>query len=366
MSNEPGGYALGRRPGLDGLRGVAVLLVVSGHSLGSRNSAGTVGVTLFFALSGFLITRILVEERARTGGINYRGFLVRRIRRLAPALAAFLVVAAVICIVNHFPLTWVVLPAVYATNLAMAAGEPVQLTGHTWSLGLEEQFYLLWPPLVMLALRRRRAPVITLAALVLLVTMWRAVAIGLGWPYLRVGYGPDMRIDAIIAGCLLAFVADRLRHLPSAAAVWAGAVLLALCLPERLETNAAMMPLATVCAAVVVAVAASRTPRVLALGPLTRLGGISYGVYLWHAPAAMARPHGLVMLPVVLTVSIAIAALSWRLVEARFLTYKVPHDVSLDSSASSTQPSAPASPQEGKPAVPARSRIEGAITREHS
>ncbi|HET9720708.1 MAG TPA: acyltransferase, partial [Solirubrobacteraceae bacterium] len=149
---------LGRRPVLDGLRGVAVLLVIAEHTGLLHN--GFLGVDVFFVLSGFLITTLLLEEFQRAGRISLRGFYARRARRLVPALlvavAAFLVISAA---ADQSGFGDDVLAAAagvtYITNILMAL-TPTWLpaVGHLWSLGAEEQFYLLWPVVLIAAIRR--------------------------------------------------------------------------------------------------------------------------------------------------------------------------------------------------------------------
>ena len=158
------GYQLGRRPELDGIRAVAVLLVLAGHAqLPYPSGGGAPGVTLFFVLSGFLITRLLVEERQRTGRVDYKAFYIRRVRPLVPALGA-LVAATTAILGRQEPsaLTAVDRCSLRFQHRGVQPGLPLGLVGHTWSLSLEEQFYLPWPPLMLLAARTRRTP-LTLA-----------------------------------------------------------------------------------------------------------------------------------------------------------------------------------------------------------
>jgi hypothetical protein len=141
----------GRNRSLDGLRGVAVLLVVLAHAAtpGFRDG-GITGVTLFFALSGFLITSLLLEEYEATGAISFGRFFARRVLRLMPALLAMVLVITAIDLLRGTP-TAVGHGAValtYMTDLVRASGRDAGLLDHTWSLSVEEHFYLLWPPVV--------------------------------------------------------------------------------------------------------------------------------------------------------------------------------------------------------------------------
>ena len=140
---------------LDGLRGIAILAVMAYHS--RWLSGGFVGVDLFFALSGFLITRLLIAEWQRHGDVHLIGFWARRLLRLAPALVAAVALAVPVSRWIEMPLekAWVAATLVYTSNLLIGYGHvyPIGLLSHTWSLGMEEQFYLLWPPLLVLSMR---------------------------------------------------------------------------------------------------------------------------------------------------------------------------------------------------------------------
>ncbi len=147
---------LGYRPALDGVRGLAIALVVPLHAFGWPHD-GAVGVDLFFVLSGFLITTILLEERAETGRISFTSFYRRRAARLVPALVVML---ALYTIVTRGAHPWsIFFGATYTTNIAQVLDPdngPFALS-HLWSLAQEEQFYLLWPPLLLLIVRAKPA-----------------------------------------------------------------------------------------------------------------------------------------------------------------------------------------------------------------
>src|SRR5438093_1585780 len=154
---------LGYRPALDGVRGIAIAIVVAFHAFGWP-AAGTLGVDLFFVLSGFLITTLLLEEHARSGRIGIRAFYLRRARRLLPALFALLVpflliaLAAVVFRGSSPSALFLGLGAAltYTSNIVVAADPsavPAALI-HLWSLGAEEQFYIVWPLLLVVLMRR--------------------------------------------------------------------------------------------------------------------------------------------------------------------------------------------------------------------
>ena len=319
------GGRLGYRPALDGLRGVAVLLVLAQHAgVPYFAQGGTVGVTLFFVLSGFLITSILREERAATGRIDFRGFYARRARRLLPALALLLIAVSAYLLVSHQSLWDVVLTAAYASNIAGAAGHNLGNLVHTWTLSLEEQFYLLWPLLLPLVARRRR-PALVLASVATLVVVWRVVLSLSGASLERVYFGPDTRADAIVIGCALAFALATV-SVPVArlrlAAVASAVVLAGLCAAPPASALGWLLPPVTVGSVVLVAHAARSAPRLLTWRPLVATGRISYGLYLWSFPVSLSVESR--HLPVwasattITVVSVALALASWFVVERPF------------------------------------------------
>lgn len=327
------GGPLGYRPALDGLRGVAVLLVLAQHAgLPYFSQGGTVGVTLFFVLSGFLITSILRDERAATGRIDFRAFYLRRVRRLLPALALLLIGVTAYLLATGQSLVPVVLTAGYASNLAGASGLNLGNLVHTWTLSLEEQFYLLWPLLLPVVARRRR-PAAVLAAVAGLVVVWRVVLSLTGTSVERIYFGPDTRADAIVIGCALAFAIastttmTTTRHLRLAST--ASAVLLAgLCAAPPGSDLVWILPLVTVAALVLVAGAARSEPGLLTWRPLVATGRISYGLYLWSFPVSLSvESWGLTWWASAATItggSVALALASWFVIERPFQRHPVP------------------------------------------
>src|ERR1044071_207656 len=160
-------FMLGHRRSLDGVRGVAVLAVLAVHTnhLGGASllPGGSLGVDIFFVLSGFLITGLLIEEWSRSGSISLADFYRRRALRLVPALALMLLtlacVSAAVLSAPEAEQTLRALPTafLYLTDFAISLDGRAALGAlrHTWSLAVEEQFYLLWPPLLLVALRAR-------------------------------------------------------------------------------------------------------------------------------------------------------------------------------------------------------------------
>ena len=206
---------IGYVPALDGLRALAVMLVLAAHLGIPFMHGGVIGVDLFFVLSGFLITGLLLEEQERNGQIHYPAFYARRALRLFPALVLLL---PLVGIAAHLSpeidkatgdlttggIPWVLL---YLANWPRATGTQLGLFGHTWSLAIEEQFYLLWPAALFLLVRKRtdypRALVVSLSVAAL-VAVHRAVEWLQGAGIDRVANGTDMRADALLIGCATA------------------------------------------------------------------------------------------------------------------------------------------------------------------
>jgi len=328
------GVKLGHRPELDGLRGIAVLLVIVNHAgLPYVAQAGSVGVTLFFVLSGYLITRLMLDERERTGRVNFRNFYARRARRLLPALCLLLIAVAAYLLASHQSLMPVVLATGYSANIANATGHSLGNLDHMWTLSLEEQFYLLWPMLMPLVARRRKpALVLTIAAAVS-----AAIRSGLwlsGAPIWRVYYGPDTRADAILIGCALAFVITKTttHHWLNWAAITGSVTLAAACIMPGTVFIWLLIPL-PVASAAVISWAVRHPLRILAWRPLVATGKISYGLYLWNLPMALSlqswdAPVG-VRPALLLVVNFALAGLSWFVIERPFMRH--PMEVAPDT-----------------------------------
>ena len=196
-----------RWPALDGLRAVAVGLVMVGH-YGHLSSLGSLGVETFYVISGFLITWLLLREYDATGGIVKRRFYLRRALRIFPAFYVFLVVCAVVLAATPLmpPLIRWLASATYTADYYAATHVGPSVLIHTWSLAVEEQFYLLWPPVLILLLRGgTRAVRLGLVGLLVGVTVWRIGIIRVwgGSPnYVR--FALDSQADFLAIGALLA------------------------------------------------------------------------------------------------------------------------------------------------------------------
>ena len=208
-------------PELDGLRGIAILAVVVHHHLTPFSlSGGFLGVDLFFVLSGFLITGLLLSEFEKTQTISLRKFYMRRVLRLGPAL--FLYLVACLCVTYYTQLIdfktelkLIGLAIAYATNWRLALGWDPTLdpTAIIWSLSIEEQFYVVWPLLLFacLALKiRRRFIGLGLVVVIVAILLHRYDLLESGSSLTRLYYGTDTRADALLVGCLTALLPARI------------------------------------------------------------------------------------------------------------------------------------------------------------
>lgn len=329
-------WRLGRRPELDGLRGIAIALVLVCHlTTGVLHGLGTIGVNVFFTLSGFLITALMLEERDTAGRVDVVAFYGRRARRLLPALLAMVgVVTAVGVVVDGYTNGPILAGTLtYSSNWVIAvnpaAGDPAVggALGHTWSLAVEEQFYLLWP-LAFYGLSRLpgRWQARSLAVAVAVTAALPIVLKGAD-DYGRIYYGSDTRAMPVLVGCLLAWAMHRERAAtatrPAVAGVAVALVVATIWLPwsTRFYLGSQLVAVLTACAIW----AAVRGPAVdwLRWSPMALLGRRSYGLYLWHWPVIFLASRwvdGWALVAVALPMSLALTALSWRWVESPFLS----------------------------------------------
>jgi peptidoglycan/LPS O-acetylase OafA/YrhL len=298
------------RSDLQGLRAVAVALVVGYHLWPGAVPAGYLGVDVFFVLSGFLITSHLSRERALSGVIALRQFWARRIRRLLPAASVVLVASFALMLLLVPPSLWqrtvteIGASALYVQNWVLAAQSVDYLAAenaptlvqHFWSLSVEEQFYLIWPLLFLLFATRVRVVI----ALLLVAS--------LAWWLLGASYFDTAgRAWEFAAGALLALLPVRVPRVLSYVGV-------------GLIVISPVAPLAVLGTLLVIAAGSN---RVLSLRPLTFVGDVSYGLYLWHWPLLIVAPY--VFGPTlddpvrigIVVVSVLLAWMMKRLVEDR-------------------------------------------------
>ena len=341
-------------PGLDGLRALAVLAVIAYHLNPSWAPGGLLGVCIFFVLSGYLITDILVVPWKSSGGMNLKEFWLGRARRLLPALFVMLTAVIVwisVCDPTRLLSLWndVLAAIFYSSNWWLilhkvsyfASFGPPSPFGHLWSLAVEEQFYLVWPLLLGVGLRyipQRRRLIGLIMALAVASAAAMAIIYTPGLDPSRVYYGTDTRAFALLIGAVLALVwpsrelsADLPpeRRLILDAVGGAGLLVLLLMIWKSNQYQTFLyyggLVLFSIAAAAVIAVLAhpaSRLGRIFGTPPLRWLGVWSYGIYLWHYPVIVltspAVNTGGVNIELALgqtALSIALAAISWYFIE---------------------------------------------------
>lgn len=291
---------------------------------------------MFFVLSGFLITSLLLEEREKRGRISMKAFYARRAYRLLPAVAVLVIVmlAASFALGPNVLEPGQALPALlYVANWFRASGEWLGAVSHTWSLSIEEQFYVLWPLIMILVGRRVRllgwvAGVGAAIAVILRLLLWDG-----GEGLDRVYFGTDTRADAILLGCSLAIW---MHHRPVGASKPYLASLLAVAVTAMSVVGGSFAYLWTPLMVAVLTVGITwattsgtyrgwLTNRVLA-----HIGQRSYGLYLWHVPVMTLFLHSprldplpwAVRAPLLIGVSWLLTVASWRFVETPFLRLK--------------------------------------------
>ena len=334
-----------RRLALDGLRALAILVVVLYHAARRFFPGGWSGVDVFFVLSGFLITTLLRREIEETGRISFSKFYIRRALRLTPALAlllAFEVVRSPLASDGSEGLRAALVAAAYFMNWSRAFHLfPQGVLGHTWSLSAEEQFYLIWPFALVLIARRGATKWVSVTLAV--VVGWRFALLYVGTEADRIYNGFDTHCEGFLIGCLLGLVGaeacrnalsgagDLGRLLLSPALPLASLALIVLLLPWGAATCAFGIALASACSGwLIISIYENNwLERLLSFAPFAYTGKISYGWYLWHYPALSLthhirfggwRQHLLTIAAV--GGSYAIAALSFAYVEKPFLKWK--------------------------------------------
>jgi peptidoglycan/LPS O-acetylase OafA/YrhL len=313
---------------LDGLRALAAIAVVGFHVRLPGLEGGFLGVDVFFVLSGYLITSLLLTELEDSGRLDIPKFWWRRVVRLVPALLLMLAGVALL-MPRFFPgkdvLTEVLLSGFYVSNISQVVAQLPEVTGHTWSLATEMQFYLIWPFVLLYILRRSpRHAALVLLVLYLLTSFWRWQQFwDAGW--IRAYYPPDTRLSGLVLGALLATV--KWRPSPGGADLVAFGALGTLAVfawqPlfyfEPASTwGGSVVEIATALLIAALLTGNGRLAALLAHPLLVRLGLWSYGIYLWHYPIArVARVEldPLTAFVVTLTLSTLLAALSYHLVE---------------------------------------------------
>lgn len=330
-------------PTLDGLRAIAILAVIAFHvqnEFGAM-SGGFLGVDIFFVLSGFLITKILEEERKSTGSINIRVFYSRRAARLMPALILF-----VSCYMIFGPLLAprygteshlrdAILTLLYVSDYSKAFWDIPDFLRHTWSLSVEQHFYILWP-LAVLMLGKTKNPQKLLGMMLLLAFAWKSLSL-LICTFDEVYYRFDTRLTGLMLGGLLAFQTDQTRMntiLTARSSNYAIAILILMLAVAQYESKVSLVVAGTIteiAAAILVGTLvkhrAGFVDQVFSHFSLVNVGKLSYGMYLWHFPIALIvrdRFSFLSAFAIVTAMSLFFAFISYVTVEAIFRNRRLP------------------------------------------
>lgn len=354
-ASPPAHRAASYVPALDGLRGVAITLVLLMHPPGVRVLGGFIGVDVFFVLSGYLITSLLLREFEQNGKVSLPRFYMRRVLRLMPALWVLVLgTLAALWLLNagafHDALSEAPWALLYVGNWAISFGRILDWFLHTWSLAVEEQFYLLWPALLWWCMARGGARRVLYAALALalLSWLWRVALLERGAHWMRLYNGLDTRLDAPMWGCALAaWTHGRGGALSARAGQWlrvaalaAFAAVLALAFTldmgrEAEEAVALFLRYGSVLVAWLAALMIfdavgnprSLLRRLLCWSPLVWWGVVSYSLYLWNSVVSRLLQR-YVLLPVwvqplaFLALSVLLAVLSFYVIERPFLRLK--------------------------------------------
>ncbi len=305
-----------RIPSLDGLRAISVSLVLIGHLARAGRTpdilkvyAGS-GVRMFFVISGYLITTILLGEHARTSTINLREFYIRRAYRILPAAGAFMVFATV---AYWHEFRWIDLGAMFLYLINYDAGVP-WVVGHLWSLGVEEQFYFIWPSALKLFYRRKVA--------VLLIAVVIGPVFSTICYHFKIEGGGYTMFPAVAGnlaiGCLLAVYGAKLPRIrPWLAWIMLFGVILipfyAADTPFRtLFELFVLWPIMNCCMAGLLLHVVQTPYRILNIAPVVWLGKLSYSLYLWQQPFFFAPPGRPAYQ---LLIGLGLACLSYYLVE---------------------------------------------------
>ena len=311
-----------RLPGLDGLRGISILIVMLAHGLvpvlgGSAAEwwilPGTTGVKLFFVLSGFLITKLLLDEQQRTGRLDLPRFYARRALRIVPPLAGFLAVMALLQAAGRLTIDateWIA-TATFTLNFV----QHNSIIGHLWSLSVEEQFYLFFP-LLLARIGAHRTAALGLAGIVALPVLRYAHGFHLPGTHINLSrVALNWPADFVAWGCLLAIVSRDKRTRPILETIsqpWCAALAALTIVALEIRGDLyGLHPAVGLAMAVIIwwgtRSAISIGGRILNTRPLVALGGISYSLYLWQQ-CFLANPN--VSLPTIFPLSFGFAIIA--------------------------------------------------------
>lgn len=353
----------GRIPGLDGWRAVAIALVLLSHGTFNANLApqfwvdvfnslprGEDGVRIFFCLSGFLITHLLLREECTYGRISLKSFYARRALRILPVYFAYIATVALLNIALNWEIIWksFVPPLTFTTGLWWRRYEPWAFA-HLWTLSVEEVFYLLWPLFLIFVPKQSRIGIVVI--LLALLPVARVAADATAFEFYLTGIALATNVDYLLMGCLFALSYGCLTRACAAlpcwaltAAKWSGlSLFLLVWLPIRhggslglskdfirsvsLGPGTTLMALAITMLIVATALSPSSfLTRLLEVRVVAGLGIISYSVYIWQQlllSPFVKEPSLWQRFPINICLAVAVGWLSYRFYEKKFLEYKV-------------------------------------------
>ena len=348
-------------PALDGLRAISILLVltvhlrlIAPHSKAFLPLGGFLGVDVFFVISGFLITSLLLAEHRQSGSISLKNFYYRRILRLFPALTAVLLFACLVALVvgsfSALGLTNIRLASTvfyFANWIRAYEGTDTWFLFHFWSLSVEEQFYLLWPALLLFLLRQqvsRKNIFLIVLAMIVTSAVLKPVLFLTGSSINRIYYGSDTRADSVLIGCASALLLsfgfirpnERAPLIAGSLARASAIVLVAfVCFAgdgfKPLYVGGLTL-VSLCCAAIIVYLILTPDGAVsgwLSSSPMQWMGKRSYGLYLWHWPMfeiARLLPNEALTVFAGIALTFLAALLSYRYIEVPFLRLKSSHE----------------------------------------
>lgn len=333
---------------LDGLRAVSILLVVVSHFGFGSIVPGGLGVTLFFFISGYIITSILLREYEKSATLDIKAFYIRRFLRLTPALYGYVLFAVLISLWVGLKMYWMDVGAtlLYITNyweIFHGFGVEGELSPFsiTWSLAIEEHFYIFYPALLLLLLKFRYRPETILTLIIFIVLGWRLwLAVGIGLDHIqpdRIYKGSDTRIDSILFGALFAVLykknAAYRQIMHNQGSFILGIVLLLGTLLYRDEIfretwRYSIQGIAITLFFAPIVLGEGRIARFLATAPMVYIGKISYSLYLYHwlivccRPLLFPDPPLYITFPIEVALSVLLAHLSYQYVERLGRDYK--------------------------------------------
>ena len=339
----------GYLPELDGIRAIAILMVIAVHAHVPFASGGFIGVDLFFVLSGYLITSILLKEYNKTGIIDFKRFYWRRGLRLLPALTVLLTLFIAFGLFFQLDMSILIRDVTivffYAASWSRALYNiPPDWLGHTWSLSIEEQFYFLWPMILLkLSKFNFKRIVVFLSTIAFAVSIYRYVLLYYNVSTDRIYFGFDTRIDTILFGCILAYL---LSYNSSVIAFMSRKIILSMATAVSIafmlfiftSFNGQMiffysygLMLTAISSAIIILHVLVNSNGMLSqflrFPPFVYTGKISYGLYIWHWPIfnylhAHTQLQTVIKIVIGVILSYVVATLSYFIIERPLLKYK--------------------------------------------